>query len=405
MRPRSQFPGMARRRRGDTVALYWLAPRAAVLAGYPLSTVRLHDYVDGSDTLAERCQALQAELDAWLVAERRGAVSEPAIRFDGTLASLVWLYETHPDSPYHDKAPGTRRVYADDLRLIVRVVGARRLARLTGLDFLRWYREFRKPKASGMPERTRRAHGVMTMLRILFSYGSLLGLPECRRLRDVLSELRFADAAPREQQITIGQVRDFIAKAHDLGYPEMALAQALQFETTLRQWDVIGEWSREAGTKKRGEGWRWSKGLTWTDIDRDRVLRKRTSKTEAPVTIDLNDYPLVTAELNRAIAAWGETPRIGPVIIDARTGEPFKRRAFAERWREIARAAGIPDDVWNRDSRAGGITEGADAGADIEDLRQHAGHADARTTQRYNRRSLAKAKRVAQLRVASRKEV
>jgi len=185
----------------------------------------------------------------------------------------------------------------------------------------------------------------------------------------------------------------------------MALAQALQFESTLRQWDVIGEWIRDPGSStRRGEGWRWAKGLVWADIDRGRILRKRTSKTEAAVVIDLNEYPFVAAELDRAIAAWGETPRIGPIVIDSKTGEPFKRRAFAGRWREIARVAGIPDDVWNRDSRAGGITEGADAGADIEDLRQHAGHADARTTQRYNRRSLAKAKRVAQLRVASRRE-
>src|SRR5439155_19952247 len=92
-----------------------------------------------------------------------------AIVFDGTLGDLARLYESHPDSPYHDKMPSTRRVYADDLRLIIRVLGARRLARLNGLDFLRWYREFKKPKTPEGPERVRRAHGVMVMLRVLFS--------------------------------------------------------------------------------------------------------------------------------------------------------------------------------------------------------------------------------------------
>jgi len=319
------------------------------------------------------------------------------VDFDGTLGALCRLYETHPDSPYQDKAPGTQRVYADDLRLIGRVLGARRIAKLTGLDFARWYKEFKKPKEDGAPERKRRAHGIMVMLRILFSYGAMMRLAGCKELRDVLSHMRFADAPPRDQQITYPQATAFIAKAHQLGFPETALAQALQFEGTLRQWDVIGEWVRDRAAP---EGWRWTKGLLWNEIGRDRTLRKKTSKTGAAVMIDLNDYPLVAAELDRL----GEIPRIGPAVLDSRTREPFKRREFSGRWREIVRAAGIPDEVWNRDSRAGGVTEGADAGADIEDLRQHAGHADTRTTQRYNRKTLVKSKRVAQLRVAHRNE-
>ena len=57
---------------------------------------------------------------------------------------------------------------------------------------------------------------------------------------------------------------------------------------------------------------------------------------------------------------------------------PFWRRAPA---RDRPRSR-IPDAVWNRGSRADGVTEGADDGADIDDLRQHAGHADTRTTLR-----------------------
>jgi hypothetical protein len=36
---------------------------------------------------------------------------------------------------------------------------------------------------------------------------------------------------------------------------------------------------------------------------------------------------------------------------------------YARWFRQIARAAGIPDDVWNMDSRAGGATEADEAGA------------------------------------------
>ncbi|MGB3812936.1 MAG: hypothetical protein WA950_06885 [Shinella sp.] len=37
------------------------------------------------------------------------------------------------------------------------------------------------------------------------------------------------------------------------------------------------------------------------------------------------------------------------------TGLPYRYRHFAERWREVATEAGVPTNVWNRDSRAGGV--------------------------------------------------
>lgn len=150
MPPRREFPGLQRRRR-DTgaVALYWAAPRLAVKAGYPLSVVRLH-YPEGSVGLADRCQALQAELDQWLraddLSDRDRLARAKLAAYDGRIAALVDLYETHPESPYHELQPGTRRVYRDELRLIRRVLGERRIARLNGLDFARWYKGFRAPR-------------------------------------------------------------------------------------------------------------------------------------------------------------------------------------------------------------------------------------------------------------------
>jgi hypothetical protein len=66
--------------------------------------------------------------------------------------------------------------------------------------------------------------------------------------------------------------------------------------------------------------------------------------------IPLKTYSLVMAEFARL----PELPDIGTVIIDHKTGQPFKYHTYRTRWREIAREAGIPDEVWNRDSRAGG---------------------------------------------------
>ena len=59
--------------------------------------------------------------------------------------------------------------------------------------------------------------------------------------------------------------------------------------------------------------------------------------------------------------------------------------------------------VWNRDLRAGGITEAREAGAPTDDIAKLAGHADKRTTARiYDRDSLEAARRVASARTAQR---
>jgi len=96
--------------------------------------------------------------------------------------------------------------------------------------------------------------------------------------------------------------------------------------------------------------------------------------------------------------------RIGPMIVSESTGRPYRPNHFQKEWRAIARAAGVPDNVWNRDSRAGGITEGDEAGADPRDPQRHATHSDFKTTTRYIRSATRKAtEKVAQLRAAKRK--
>ncbi|WP_165901549.1 tyrosine-type recombinase/integrase [Ancylobacter aquaticus] len=85
------------------------------------------------------------------------------------------------------------------------------------------------------------------------------------------------------------------------------------------------------------------------------------------------------------------------------TGLPYKRRLYAAEFRRVARLAGIPDDVWSMDARAGAVTEALDAGADDSDVMNTAGHTQVSTTHRYNRSSLKKTGRVADLRIASRK--
>ena len=78
-----------------------------------------------------------------------------------------------------------------------------------------------------------------------------------------------------------------------MGLGSIALATVLQFELSLRQKDVIGEWEpaplAEGGILHRGT--RWVNGLTWSDIDASNILRKTTTKRGVPVEMTLNFRP------------------------------------------------------------------------------------------------------------------
>jgi hypothetical protein len=70
-------------------------------------------------------------------------------------------------------------------------------------------------------------------------------------------------------------------------------------------------------------------------------------------------------------------PASGPVIVSESPGLPWSTSRFRDRWREIARKAGIPDNVQNRDSRAGAAMEADRGGRTARE-----GQADARPLQR-----------------------
>ncbi len=171
----------------------------------------------------------------------------------------------------------------------------------------------------------------------------------------------------------------------------------------MRQRDVIGEWEPipQSGATSAYvlNGRQWVSGLTWADISESWILTKRTTKTGRVVTHDLTLCPM-------AFGLLQETPperRYGPVILDEMAGRPYAEHAYQREWRRLANSAGLPRGVWNMDARAGGVTEGNEAGASLGDLRPAVGHSDERTTSRYARgEGLEQSRRVAQLRIAHR---
>ena len=389
-------PGLKVRPRSDgTTAHYWVASAVSKdIEGYPLKTVRVHGT---TDEIATRCRVLTAELKGWQT--KRGQGKRPA--YDGTLGSLIRLYQQTKESPYFEVKSNTRVMYDESLAVLEKSVGTRRLEKVTGLDIRRWHAKLKEPAADGKPERPRRAYKAIQLLRIVIGFGVVMNIAECFRLKTVLEEMRFHVPRGRTAAISFEQTKAICELAISKGLLSIALAQALQFELTLRQIDVIGRWE-DVETKGTGgivdRGQRWRDGLLWSDIDERGILTKTTSKTGKVAEHDTMQYPFLREIIDRVPVE----KRFGPVIKSEATGLPYRHRYFTGQWRKIASEAGVPKELWNRDSRAGGITEGGDAGADIEMLRHHANHDNIATTQRYNRGTLGKTAKVAHLRVAHR---
>ena len=391
-------PGL--KRRGKTKErLHWVARADLVKAGYTPKTVRLH--YDESDpeqraVIAAACHKLQAEMLEW-ASGRRNTKRE----FDGTLRSLVRCYQTDEASPYRQLKWNTRRTYDQVLGVIEKAFGNRALNALGAADFRRWYDEAKKPKNPGGNERIRKAHGIISMLRRLISYGVMTERAECARLSTVIGEARFAQPAKRHAKLELHHVQAIIAKALEVGRLSLALGTVIQFETTLRQRDVIGEWEPVLGNDRSGivlKGRRWVNGLTWADLGNDLVVFKNTTKTGQTAAHDLKLFPMAVDLIARIPA----DRRVGPLIIDEDAGRPYAEHSYAREWRTVAIAAGIPKTVWNMDARAGGISEADDAGATLDDIRSSAAHAQASTTARYVRGTIGKSRKVAQLRQAHR---
>jgi hypothetical protein len=341
--------------------------------------------------ISDRCNRLQTEMLIW----GRGGIPTMG-DFDGTLRSLIRCYQSDEDSPYHKLRHQTRIGYRNDLRRLDEWHGDTLMSDIKARMLLAWHAKWMGGTKVHM------AHGLMGKLRTVIGFGvTFLEDDQCERLAVILHNMRFEAGKGREQHLTAEHAIAIRKAAHERGLPSIALAQAFQFECTLRQKDVIGEWvpMEEPGMSDEiFENKKWLRGLRWSSIDKDFILRHTTSKRQKDLTVDLKLAPMVMEELKDLIGI----PDRGPVIIYEGTSRPYRAPRFRTLWREIAKAAKVPAAVYNMDTRAGAISEATDAGASLEDVRHAATHSNIKTTQGYSRGSTEKVAKVMQIRTASR---
>lgn len=394
-RPQIKAPGLKFRPRSDGWAAYWIPSPEAVRGGYPSGTVPLSHLIGTPELLIDACGRLQTDMLGWLDGLRRATLT-----FDGTLGSVLRVYQVHADSPFHGLKPGTRHPYVTYLRLLDKELGDIRIEGVTALHVKRWHAAW-----TGGGARPAAGHMRLAILKAALTFCIVAGHRECRTLRDDIRELRLPGPRARTLVANADQVRRAIAAAHAIGRPSLALCYAVQFETALRQWDAAGQWyplndptlcSVVDGTRK------WA-GLEWRHIGDDGLLRYTPSKTRgssgAEVLIDLSLCPMVLEEIARV----PETARSGPMIVNERTALPWGDMEFRRTWRRVREAAGLPPELWSRDLRASAITEGRRGGAVNDDAAKVAGHTNSRiTAEVYDRERLEAHRRFATARLGGR---
>jgi integrase len=380
----------------------WRASRPAIKAGFRPKWVSLTYLAQDEAALIARCHRLIAEMKDWL----SGRTGRDAT-FDGTIRSVINFWQVESSSPYHALEASSRHPYDIYARMIIETVGPRRIDALDGRDIRRWHAEWSAPLEHGGKPRLAAARMAMIVLKTALTFCATCRKPGCADLRDILADRRFSGPRPRTEAPSAAEVVAVRTAAHELDHGPAALAYALQFEGAMRQWDVIGKWvpltDKKASLIIDGND-KWI-GPMWSQIDEHLILRYTPQKTQftsgAQVVLDLTKLPMVMEELDKVPVEV----RRGPLILNPRTGAPYKSETFRDLWRKAANRAGIKATVWNRDLRAAGVTEGRQAGAPSDDLAKQAGHANKRTTARvYDRDRLEAARRVAQARARYRGE-
>jgi hypothetical protein len=297
------------------------------------------------------------------------------------MLSACRVYQEHPHSRFHKVKHNTRKSYTDSLKIIVATVGKRLIRNVTVLDVQHWYDEWRKPAVKDGPERIDRAHDAVCMVRTVLRFCAALRYPECKVLAAELTLVQFERGGAREEEMTYAQATAFIRKALEMGRSgvipadrafSMGIGVAAQFELLLRQKDIIGDWGGPKGEK-------WTGYFTWENIPGWR-WRMKTSKSKyrAAADFDLQRYTLLFPLLETV----PHDERIGAVV-KGEQGLPIRERSYRKWFRQIARAAGIPDTVWSMDSRAGGATEAEEAGVALDAIQGALTHSKKDTTLRY----------------------
>ncbi len=283
--------------------------------------------------------------------------------FAGDFNSLIESYQVHPESGYQQISFATKQLYDTCIKRISADHGHIRVSDVEGRDtFKGWHKTWSASGAVSM------AWSRMKVVQALISFGALvLKDRDCERLRTALY-----GAIPRKPKadregMSEEQVVALRAKANAMGLASIALVQAFQRDTPLRQKEILGEW-RPRDNARPSEivdgDFDWFDGLLWREIDDLGRVRHRGARS-ANIETDLRTAPMVLEELRLQYPGSvtfdpsglphfdrSALPASGAVAVSEYTGLPWKAPEFRRRWRAVADALGLSRTLHNSDNNS-----------------------------------------------------
>ena len=104
---------------------------------------------------------------------------------------------------------------------------------------------------------------------------------------------------------------------------------------------------------------KWLRGLRWSNIDKNLILRHTAGSGGRAIEVDLRTAPMVLEELKTHSQAFRPIIKASlPIVLCDVTGLPWSTSEFRRKWRLVAKRAGVPDNVKNRDSVPAGMIVG-----------------------------------------------
>lgn len=383
-------PGLVWRSNGHP---YWRAAPRYVKAGYSLKRVELAPGAPGDALEPQRalqCRQMTREVLAWWESKDKAPIE--------TVGWLIGRYLSDEFSPFHEVKPNSQVEYRNNCRYWQDAAGDMLIADLT-------FEELKGVEKSMIANgrSTDFIHRKFKMLRIIFQHGRRIRHPASIVVREILGDMTFHAAPRRQVKATREHVYAIADLAWQRGFKGFSVGIRLQFELTLRAVDVRGQWltMSDIGNPITGgitrHGKRWADGLTWDMIGPDamwidKVISKTIRSMPEPIRFDLSALPGLRADI---LALPGE--RVGPVIRNT-AGQPYGADDWARQWRVLRKPAGVPENVWAMDARAGAVTEADSMGVPREMLSLAAQHQDISTTARYVRNRSEQSAKVIQIR-------
>lgn len=316
----------------------------------PVSNEALPDKISA---MLERAEELNATLDAW----RRGDEAE-SIR-KGSFSWLVRWFQQHPK--YLTTAAKTQRAYDQGLELIEQHELDGKLGRVGDVPArsIQPYHAdeiWERLKAGGRDgDRTATANAAMRAARRMFSLAMRKRLVDQNPFAKMDLPTTGGNTVPAERE----QMERFVAAADKIGFPSVGTAAKIAFELCQREGDIIA--------------------LPWSHYRPGTEIQVRQSKTGTLIWVPLFDeegelFPGLVERLER-------TARTGTVIImrdyTGRTGgvhKPYDEHLFRKHFRQVRKAAGLPESFTMMSCRHGGLTELGDAEGTDQEMMAAGGH-------------------------------